>query len=239
MWTYFCKHDFNLRPIVKNNAGINSSGISVDNLDLCFQTNYLGHFLLTKLLMPSLMKARGKIINLSSVMHHFALHRRTMEEWQNVALPGSQNSYADSKLAAILFSLELNKRYGIYGVRSISVNPGAVNSDIWRSFSPFLLKYILGPVFRMIYLNTFDGSRTTVAAVINDFPSSVIYLQPYWQPGNQRKGSSIDHNYDTPMPVFEMLGPFVGYAITRPRLPTDDLDSYCAQLWTMSDQICS
>ena len=225
--------------VVKNNAGINSSGVSVDNLDLCFQTNFLGHFLLTNLLMQSLIKRKGKIVNLSSVMHHFAQPKSTIDDWRQVALPGTDNSYADSKLAAILFSIELNKRFGKHGIRSISVNPGAVNSDIWRSFPPFVLKHILGPIFKVIYLNTVDGCHTSVAAVINDFPSSAIYLQPYWLPGNVSKYSTGQNIYRTPMPVFEMLGPFVGYVVTNPRLPTNDTSLYCSQLWEMSEQICS
>ena len=45
--------------ILVNNAGINTSGISVDGYDLCYQSNFLGHFLLTNLLIKKLMKAEN------------------------------------------------------------------------------------------------------------------------------------------------------------------------------------
>lgn len=64
-------------------SGINTSGVSVDGMDLCYQTNFLGHFLLTRLLLKSLLKAKnfyasgddveaGRVVNLSSVTHHFS-----------------------------------------------------------------------------------------------------------------------------------------------------------------------
>ncbi len=45
--------------VLVNNAGINTSGISVDGYDLCYQSNFLGHFLLTNLLIKKLMKAEN------------------------------------------------------------------------------------------------------------------------------------------------------------------------------------
>ena len=139
--------------ILVNNAGLNSSGngISQDGLDIVFQANSLGHYLLTKLLMPSLLRAKnkyekdvgdgqedeeeaGRIVNLSSTMHHFCKPdyetSHTIQQtkyWEDCAKPGfSDNTYTESKLAAILFSMELNRRYNSLGVRAVSANPGAV-----------------------------------------------------------------------------------------------------------------
>ena len=58
---YFSKK-YNHLNVLVNNAGINSSGKSVDDLDLCFQTNFLGHFLLTNLLLTNLLNAKNKHI---------------------------------------------------------------------------------------------------------------------------------------------------------------------------------
>ena len=62
--------------ILINNAGINTTGKSVDGMDLCFQTNFVGHYLLTRLLLSKLLKAKnlfgsgdvvesGRVVNLS------------------------------------------------------------------------------------------------------------------------------------------------------------------------------
>jgi NAD(P)-dependent dehydrogenase (short-subunit alcohol dehydrogenase family) len=121
-----------------NNAGINTPGlISEDHLDLLFQSNFLGHYLLTAELWDVLDKNnRARIINVSSVMHHFCgnFDIENIDFWKRVASPIDSNkqhgvtkhyTYSLSKLAAILFSMELNQRYGDQ-VRSIAVNPGAV-----------------------------------------------------------------------------------------------------------------
>ena len=70
-------------------------------------------------------------------------------------------------------------------------------------------------LFSKIYLTSKQGSSTSVAASVVDFDDSVTYLQPYWLP------SSKDENdiAACPYPMFEMLGPYIGYQATQPRLP--------------------
>ena len=108
--------------VLVNNAGINTSGKLDGGVDLCFQSNFLGHFLLTQLLSPLLKQ--GRVVNLSSVMHHFAENANKDEVyWKRCTeYHPDQSTYAPSKLAALLFTMELNQR----GIRSMAVNPGAV-----------------------------------------------------------------------------------------------------------------
>jgi len=126
------KSRYNKVDVLINNAGRNTSGPSSDkDLDLCFQANFLGHFLLTHQLLD-LLKGGGKVINLSSVMHHFSGNANggplDEEYWKRVATYGQapDSTYSPSKLAALLFTLELNRRYSDKGIRSMAVNPGAV-----------------------------------------------------------------------------------------------------------------
>jgi NAD(P)-dependent dehydrogenase (short-subunit alcohol dehydrogenase family) len=121
-----------------NNGGRNSAGPPTNggSLDVLFQTNFLGHFLLTNLLLEKCQR----IVNLGSVMHHFPTYSKqdddtisSLEFWRSNAMEPSEDTgsgrktYAPSKLAAILFSLELNRRFGkSKGIRSIAVNPGSV-----------------------------------------------------------------------------------------------------------------
>jgi hypothetical protein len=137
---------------------------------------------------------------------------------------GTRKTYAPSKLAALLFSLELNRRYGgNYGVRSIAVNPGSVNSDIWRNYPSFMKA-----IFNQIYLTPEQGCSTSVAASVMDFDEDVIYLQPYWLPhGSTRR----------PFPMFEMLGPFIGYQPTQPRLPDDDGAKASESLFAVCEEL--
>ena len=224
------KSKYDKIDLLINNAGRNSSGKSEKNLDLCFQTNFLGHFVLTQNLMDLLLKAtRPRVINLSSVMHHYC-HADQHDEayWKANAIYGpasEENSYSASKLAALLFSIELNKRYQAKGLRSIAVNPGAVNSDIWRNYPRWMVT-----IFSKIYLTVKQGASTTIAAsVLDDLPSDAIYLQPYYQ-------AKTDV---APFPPFEMLGPFVGYEVTVPRLPKDGTNGELSAkaLWKVSEEL--
>ncbi len=255
--------------ILVNNAGINSQGdITEDGLEICFQSNFVGHFLLTKLLIPCLLNAKntyksnefkdeaGRIVNLSSVTHHFAPsherahHTSDVSEnndihdkhfWLGSATPGvSTATYRESKLASILFTIELNKRYGEKGIRSIAVNPGSVSSDIWRNESAFTKK-----LYRMVYLTPKQGSSTSIAGSIGNLPIDAIYLQPYWQPIIRRKmhstNQSFQRNYPLPFPLFEMLGPYVSHSVTVPRLPVDGCGGYksSGQLWDVCETLIS
>lgn len=240
--------------ILVNNAGINFSGESEDKLDLCFQTNILSHYLLTRLLIPHLLLAKnqfpcdedeseaGRVVNLSSVTHHFCpateprpsgdkgtpgngIHDE--EFWKGSATLGvSGNSYRESKLAALLLTMELNRRYGEKGIRSVAVNPGSVMSDIWRNYPKIQVL-----LFRLFYISSLVGSRPSVAAAIGNLPKDALYLQPYWQPWFLRPRSkeaetkpvpqSFRQAYGVQFPVCEMLGPVVGPTVTDPRLPDD------------------
>jgi len=236
--------------ILVNNAGINSGGKSIDNLDLCFQTNFVGHYLLTRLLLPHLLKAKntfqskiggiadngieaGRVVNLSSVTHHFAgaseerkgdsVPSGTHDEywWRGCVLPSvSENTYKESKMAALLLTQELNNRYGSEGLRAVSANPGSVNSDIWRGYPKFMMK-----VHDLIYLTPNQGATTSIAAAVGDLPKSAVYLQPYWQPWGKRKllpkanATSFSDCYSLPVPFTEMMGIYIGYAVTDCRLP--------------------
>jgi len=211
--------------VLINNAGRNTSG-RCGELDLCFQTNFLGHFCLTCELLPLLMKRKGRIVNLASVMHHYTRDAEVhdYDYWKNCALfgkhvPGS-STYSPSKLAALLFTVELRKRYP--QLTSIAVNPGSVNSDIWRGFPRFVI-----PIFRMIFLTNRQGCSCSVAATIMEDSNLPLYLQPYWQPMRWR----MIH------PLFETMGPYAGHVPVAPRLQADGGTFEGEALWKASEDV--
>lgn len=249
--------------ILVNNAGINTSGTSIDNMDLCFQTNFLGHYLLTRKLLQNLLRAenrfasdqfveRGRVVNLSSVTHHFSscnekrhgvnIHSASGRHdelwWKYTAKPGvSDNTYKESKLAALLFTHELNKQYGDLGLRAISCNPGSVNSDIWRNYPKFM-----DLIHKAIYLTPKQGCTTSIVGAVGKLPKKAVYLQPYWQPFRSTNSNlktpylSFSHWFTVKYPFSEMLGPYIGYAITDPRLPVD-VDASSAAMWKSCEEL--
>jgi retinol dehydrogenase-12 len=120
--------------VLINNAGVaGARGITTSGFELAFGVNHIGHFLLTKLLLPRLREARiARIVTVASKAHYDA----SGIEWESVrrktrALTGLPE-YAVSKLANVLFSAELARRLQGSGITTYALHPGVVASDVWR-----------------------------------------------------------------------------------------------------------
>ena len=112
-----------------NNAGISpmgAGGPTAEGFELVFATNYLGHFLLTNLLLPC-MEAGGKILNITSDMHN-PPGGLTWPGTEAIAHPqdDDRRKYAYSKLCMIYFTHELADRLAKEGrdVTANAFNPG-------------------------------------------------------------------------------------------------------------------
>ena len=113
-----------------NNAGIagNSSGLTVDGIDTVFQSNHLGHFLLTNLLLPK-MTNDARILNISSDMHNPPQGPLTWYGVDYLAHPSEDLGsarYLYSKLCNLYFTYELDRRLCAKGshITCNALNPG-------------------------------------------------------------------------------------------------------------------
>jgi NAD(P)-dependent dehydrogenase (short-subunit alcohol dehydrogenase family) len=110
--------------LLVNNAGIMAvpAGVTVDGFELQFGTNHLGHFALTNLLLPSLT---DRVVTLSSLMHRVGSIAMQDLNWQQRPY-SAERAYGQSKLANLLFTLELQRRLTAAGsrVRAMAAHPG-------------------------------------------------------------------------------------------------------------------
>ena len=121
-----------------NNAGVASPPLTKTNegYELQFGVNFLGHFALTGLLYPPLLATEGsRIITLSSNGYQNAII-----DFDNLRSEKDYNplrEYRQSKLANLMFSIELNRRIKAKGqkVLSIAAQPGANNTELTRYLS--------------------------------------------------------------------------------------------------------
>jgi NAD(P)-dependent dehydrogenase (short-subunit alcohol dehydrogenase family) len=117
--------------VLVNNAGIAlpRREVSIDGHELTWQTNFLSHVLLTRLLLPSLSRgSKPRVVSVSSEGH-----RTGRIDWDNLELErgyGGLRAYANSKLAQILFTRELAHRRPDVCVNA--VHPGAISTNIWK-----------------------------------------------------------------------------------------------------------
>ena len=99
--------------VLVNNAGVMATPkqLTVDGFELQLGTNYLGHFALTGLLLPCLSEPpEARVVTMSS--HMAALGRIRLDDLNSERRYGRFSAYQQSKLANLMFALELSRRAG-------------------------------------------------------------------------------------------------------------------------------
>jgi NAD(P)-dependent dehydrogenase (short-subunit alcohol dehydrogenase family) len=142
------------------NAGIMAvpPGKSESGHDIQLGTNHIGHFQLTKLLLPLLERTAAmpgsdvRVISVSSEAYNMAPPIDTITSTEKLAATGPWTRYGASKAANILFAAELARRYPTF--KSVSLHPGMIKTDLYLPnqdinslfkyvfalFSPFVLR---------------------------------------------------------------------------------------------------
>ncbi|HWK07857.1 MAG TPA: oxidoreductase [Puia sp.] len=116
-----------------NNAGVSGGPhrLTKDGFEAHFQINYLGHFALTGLLLPTLsLRAGSRVVNMSSDIA--SQGRINFEDLQGQHKYGFVTAYAQSKLANLFFAFELDRRcrQAGAGITSLATNPGVARSGL-------------------------------------------------------------------------------------------------------------
>ncbi|GAB6022447.1 hypothetical protein CHUAL_006560 [Chamberlinius hualienensis] len=165
--------------ILINNAGVYymPKAVTEDGFDVVYQTNYLGHFLLTYLLIPLIKKsAPSRIINVSSVAY------RVNSEVLYLGEPIDSNKYnrnfiyAKSKLAQILFTKYLAYEMKDDNVTVNALHPGMVLSSVFRHFPPLTETFSLlwrWPLLKLTFKNVWQGAQTTVHCAVSKECSTI------------------------------------------------------------------
>jgi NAD(P)-dependent dehydrogenase (short-subunit alcohol dehydrogenase family) len=167
--------------ILVNNAGVMACPLSrtADGLEMQMGVNHFGHFLLTTLLLPALKaSAPARVICLSST-GHFLFPPATGIDWANIGGEHGYDmwrKYGESKLANVLFAVELNRRMAAEGVdvKAIPLHPGAIlGTNLSRHFGFGVITRMLGypRVWRIICggipnKTIPQGTSTTIVAAL-------------------------------------------------------------------------
>jgi NAD(P)-dependent dehydrogenase (short-subunit alcohol dehydrogenase family) len=127
--------------VLANNAGGLFTKVhkTVDGHEMTFQVNYLAPFLLTTRLMEVLLESRATVVNTTSSSYKL-LPYATITDLENTARRRPSTAYALTKLAIVLFTKELHRRYHASGLSAATFHPGYVNSNFGEaSGSRFLV----------------------------------------------------------------------------------------------------
>ena len=128
------KERFPRIDLLMNNAGTMETGLhyTVDGLERTVSVNYVGPYLLTRLLLP-LMSEGSRIVNMASCV--YPLGRLRFPQFFERGMKGCWwriFPYFNSKLAVVLFTLHLARQLANRGITVNAADPGVVNTNIIR-----------------------------------------------------------------------------------------------------------
>ena len=169
--------------VLINNAGVMNipkPTLTKDGFEMQFGTNHLGHFALTNLLLPHIT---DRVVTVSSGAHKAPGSPRI--HFDNLNLTGEyapMKAYSQSKLANLLFTLELHRRLTEAGspVRALAAHPGAAKSNLSRHSmhdSRVLMRVGSRLAELLLAQETQAGALPTLYATVEDLPGA-SYVGP-------------------------------------------------------------
>ncbi len=167
----FNKKFSHLDGLVNNAAVMNTPHRRTkDGFELQFGVNFLGHFLLTELLLPKLKKAKAsRIVHTSSVLHEKGSIDLDDLNFEKKKYSG-WDAYNQSKLAQVLYSRYQARLLKGSNITSVSIHPGWVQTPLIKHTLPeFFQNVLLKPFLSMAGMtNPTIGSQTTLHCLLDD-----------------------------------------------------------------------
>ena len=164
-----------------NNAGVMAPPrrTTKEGFELQFGTNHLGHFALTGLLLGALEGRRGaRVVTVSSGAHRMGrinfddLHgERRYRRWR---------AYGQSKLANLLFALELDRRLRAAGstIKSLAAHPGYAATNLQSAAAPALDRAVMVVTNRLIAQDAEVGALSLLYAATEPGLEGGTYVGP-------------------------------------------------------------
>jgi NAD(P)-dependent dehydrogenase (short-subunit alcohol dehydrogenase family) len=159
--------------ILVNNAGVMGSPtrlLTEDRFEQQIGVNYLGHFALTAHLKDALCAASsgGRVVSVASLAHRRGV--LNLDDLQSVKSYSPMGAYRQSKLAMLIFALELQRRADRNGwnLRSIAVHPGWARTDLINSGigggAPGIKARLIDQMFALVAQSALEGAMPSLYA---------------------------------------------------------------------------
>lgn len=189
--------------ILINNAGVMAPPRrlqTADGFELQFGTNVLGHFALTALLMPALEQAaaasadRSRVVTLASIAHKRG--RLNFDDLQSQKSYSPMKAYQQSKLADLMFALELDRRLRAANSRvmSVAAHPGVANTNLFQvgdhgAFEKSVRKFVGHAIGTVLNTDAEGALPTLYAATASDAEDGGYYGPQGFQ---EMRGEVVD-----------------------------------------------
>ncbi|WOL18373.1 AP-1 complex subunit mu-2 [Canna indica] len=189
--------------ILINNAGkyCKKLQLTEDKFEMTFATNYLGHYLLTEILLERMVETsartgiEGRIVNVSSVVHTW-IKRRRFNFYDMIKPKDRYNgttAYAQSKLANIMHTKEMARRLRERNAKVTinAVHPGIVKTGIIRDHKGLITDSMFFLASRLLK-STSQGASTACYVALS--PQLMGVSGKYFVDCNDNSCSSLANN---------------------------------------------
>jgi NAD(P)-dependent dehydrogenase (short-subunit alcohol dehydrogenase family) len=164
-----------------NNAGVMAPPrrLTADGFELQFGTNHLGHFALTGLLLPKLEgREDARVVTLSSTAHRTG--RIAFDNLNGDRHYFRWRAYGQSKLANLLFALELDRRLRASGstVKSLAAHPGYAATNLQSAAAPLVDRLVMKVANAVVAQSDEMGALPTLYAATEPGLVGGTYVGP-------------------------------------------------------------
>jgi NAD(P)-dependent dehydrogenase (short-subunit alcohol dehydrogenase family) len=197
--------------VLVNNAGLilNSRRQTDDGYEMTFQVNHLGPFLLTQLLRDQLVAGDdARVVNVASDAHSSARRGLDFDDLQSTRHYRGFRVYGKTKLANILFTRELARRWADTGVTANAVHPGFVASSFGRDGDTGRFGALLFPLLKPFALSPEQGARTQV--YVASAPELAGITGGYWVKSAPATPSAAAQDDDAAARLWQVSEELVG-----------------------------
>lgn len=187
-----------------NNAGVMMPPLSrtKDGFELQFGVNYLGHFLLTGLLLPQLKESEeARVVTVSSLAH-----KNGVIDFDNLNADKEYSkggAYGQSKLACLMFAYELERRLrkdpSCKNIKSLAAHPGVSLTNL----GVYLPKFVqwIAPLFTFMFNSPENAAMPSVLAACEKDANGGCYYGPTGSREMKGKAGVVDSNELSKDPV--------------------------------------
>lgn len=188
---------------------------TAEGFELQFGSNYLAHFLLVKLLNNMIKKSKTRIVTVSSTAHEGSYPEGIrFDSFKGADGYNSIYAYGQSKLANILFSNELSRRFNSSGVTANAVHPGMVMTNLSRHLVAIIRKSAFSPIL---------------------YPAFVVFMSACMDADT----GALTQLYLATSPEAETITGKYYHAIATETLPSHHAlnETLAAELWSVSEKL--
>ncbi|MFK3834586.1 SDR family NAD(P)-dependent oxidoreductase [Microbacterium sp. NPDC087868] len=166
--------------VLANNAGgiFGDRTPTVDGFEKTIQVNHLAPFLLTNLLMPTLLASKAAVINTSSVGHRLFGHI-DVDDLDNSKKFSANKAYGDAKLANVLFTKSLHTKFHPDGLSSVAFHPGTVQTN-FASDSSSLMRLVYRSFLGRLLLTSTEEGGAILRWFIEGTPDETWFSGAYY-----------------------------------------------------------